>query len=133
MIENIARETRNTKKYVVEKLGKELIKKIYDLAEVYHSENLEKVTDEFIEECQIKKGEYDIISSCKYRVPSIWELGRIYQRLILMVDSSEEKYIDTLYEVLSSWIIEKIDNYNSSMYYENPGYIYQCYIENKIL
>lgn len=133
MIENIARETRNTKKYVVEKLGKELIKKIYDLAEVYHSENLEKVTDEFIEKCQIKKGEYDIISSCKYRVPSIWELGRIYQRLILMVDSSEEKYIDTLYEVLSSWIIEKIDNYNSSMYYENPGYIYQCYIENKIL
>lgn len=133
LIENIARETRNTKKYVVEKLGKELIKKIYDLAEVYHSENLEKVTDEFIEECQIKIGEYDIISSCKYRVPSIWELGRIYQRLILMVDISEERYIDTLYEVLSSWIIEKIDNYNSSMYYENPGYIYQCYIENKVL
>ena len=36
-------------------------------------------------------------------------------------------------QVLSSWIIEKIDNYNSSMYYENPDYIYACYIEGKVL
>lgn len=31
--------------------------------------------------------------------------------------------LDAKIEVLSSWIIEKIDNYNSSMYYENPSYI----------
>ncbi len=133
LIENISRKTKNTKKYVVEKLGKQNIQKIYDLAEVYHSENLEKVTDEFIGECKIENGNYDVVTNCEYRVPSIWELGRIYQRLIIMVDSTEDRYIDTLYEVLSSWIIEKIDNYNSSMYYENPGYIYQCYVENKVL
>ncbi len=50
-----------------------------------------------------------------------------------MVNKNEDEYIDTLVKVLSSWIIEKIDNYNSSMYYENPGYIYECYIEEKIL
>ena len=50
-----------------------------------------------------------------------------------MVDKDENKYIDNLIEVLSSWIIEKIDNYNSSMYYENPSYIYECYIEGKVL
>ena len=61
------------------------------------------------------------------------ELGRIYQRLIIMVNNKEEEYIDTLLEVLSSWIIEKIDNYNSSMYFENPEYIYECYVENKII
>ena len=49
------------------------------------------------------------------------------------VSKKEEKYIDTLVEVLESWIIEKIDNYNSSMYYENPSYIYACYVENRIL
>ncbi len=133
LIENISRKTKNTKKYVVEKLGKQNIQKIYELAEVYHSENLEKVTDEFIEECKIENGNYDVVANCEYRVPSIWELGRIYQRLIIMVDNTENRYIDTLYEILSSWIIEKIDNYNSSMYYENPGYIYQCYVENKVL
>ena len=38
-----------------------------------------------------------------------------------------------LINVMSSWIIKYIDNYNSSMYYENPSYIYNCYIEGKIL
>lgn len=133
MIELIARKTKNTKKYIIKKLGKEKIKKIYELAEVYHSENIEKVSDELIEQCNIEIGEYDIISECKYRIPTIWELGRIYQRLIIMVNNKEEEYIDTLLEVLSSWIIEKIDNYNSSMYFENPEYIYECYVENKII
>ena len=48
LIEYIARKTKNTKKTVVEKLGKKNIQKIYDLADVYHSENIEKVSDEFI-------------------------------------------------------------------------------------
>ena len=59
-------------------------KKIYELAEVYHSENIEKVSDELIEQCNIKIGDYDIISECKYRIPTIWKLGRIYQRLIII-------------------------------------------------
>lgn len=65
--------------------------------------------------------------------PTIWKLGRIYQSLIKMVNNNENEYIDTLLEVLTSWIIEKIDNYNSSMYYENPSYIYECYKQNKII
>lgn len=133
LIEYIARKTKNTKKIVVEKLGKENITKIYNLAEVYHSENIEKVSDEFIEKCKIEEGSYDIVAECKYRVPTFWELGRIYQRLIIMVNNNENQYIETLLEVLSSWIIPKIDNYNSSMYYENPSYIYECYVQNKIL
>ena len=133
LIEHIARKTKNNKKYVVEKLGKENVKKIYELAEVYHSENLEKVSDEFIKKCKIENGNYDTVSKCKYIVPTIWELGRIYQRLIIMVNNNKDEYIDTLLEILSSWIIPKIDNYNSSLYYENPDYIYECYIEKKII
>jgi len=133
LIEYIARKTKNKKIYVVEKLGKEKIQKIYKLAEVYHSENIEKITDELIQECNIENGDYDNISKCKYRIPTYWEIGRVYQRLILMVNSKQEEYINTLVEVLSSWIIEHIDNYNSSMFYENPEYIYGCYKEKKIL
>lgn len=133
LIEYIARKTKNTKKKVIEKLGKENIEKIYNLAEVYHCENIEKVSDEFIEKCNIEKGEYSNIEECKYNIPTYWDIGKVYKRLIIMVDSNPQKYIETLIEVLSSWIIEKIDNYNSSMYYENPSYIYCCYTEGKIL
>ena len=126
--------TNNTKKNVVEKLEKEKIQKIYDLAEVYHSENIEKVSDELIEEARIENGNYDIISKCEYNVPTYWDIGKVYKRLIVMLCNNDEgKYIDTAIEVLSSWIIEKIDNYNSSMYYESPSYIYECYKEKKVL
>ena len=133
VIEYISRKTKNTKKIIIEKLGKENIKKIYELAEIYHSENIDKVADEFIEKCDIVNGEYDITENCKYRVPTFWEIGKVYQRLILKINNNKNDYIETLINVLSSWIIKKIDDYNSSMYYENPDYIYECYIEGKIL
>lgn len=133
LIEYISRKTKNYKKTVIEKLGKNNINKIYNLAEVYHCENIDKVADEFIEKANIKNGIYDTISTCKYNVPSYWDIGKVYKRLIIMVNNNEKQYIETLINILSSWIIEKIDNYNSSMYYENPEYIYECYIEGKIL
>ena len=132
-IEYIARKTNNKKSYIVKKIGKELLQKIYNLAEVYHSENIEKVSDEIIEQSKIERGNYDIIDNCKYNIPTYWDIGKVYKRLILMVNNDEKEYINTLYSVLSSWIIEKIDNYNSSMYYENPDYIYECYKEGKVI
>ena len=132
-IEYIARKTNNKKSYIVKKIGKELLQKIYNLAEVYHSENIEKVSDEIIEQTKIERGNYDIIGNCKYNIPTYWDIGKVYKRLILMVNNDENEYINTLYSVLSSWIIEKIDNYNSSMYYENPDYIYECYKEGKVI
>lgn len=133
LIEYIARKTKNTKKTIIERLGKVNIDKIYELAEVYHSENIEQVADEFIEKANINEGNYDNISNCKYNVPTYWDIGKVYKRLIAMVNNDENKYVDTLIKVLSSWIIEKIDNYNSSMYYENPDYIYECYVEGRVL
>ena len=114
LIEYIARKTKNTKKYIIEKLGEKNINKIYTLADIYHSENIEKITEEINKDSKI-------------------EIGKVYQRLIIMISTNKDEYIDNLITVLTSWIIPKIDNYNSSLYYENPDYIYACYIENKIL
>lgn len=133
LIEYIARKTKNTKRKVVEQLKEVSIKKIYEFAEVYHCENIDKVAEEWIEKANIQMGDYDTISNCKYSIPTYWDIGKVYKRLIIMENSKEEKYIETLVKVLSSWIIEKIDNYNSCMYYENPNYIYECYKEGKIL
>lgn len=118
---------------IIEKLGEKNINKIYSLAEVYHCENIDKVCDEFIQIAKIHSGDYDIISNCKYRVPSYFEIGKVYSRLIVMLEDNPNNYVKTLIEVLSSWIIEKIDNYNSSMYYENPSYIFECYKEGKVI
>ena len=63
----------------------------------------------------------------------IKHIGKVYQRLIIMTSKNNTEYIDKLIEVLSLWIIYKFDNYDSSLYYENPSYIFACYQEKKIL
>ena len=58
----------------------------------------------------------------------------VYQRLILDVAHATDKdIIDTLVVVYNSWITRKIDNYNSSMYYESPSYLFESYKAGAVL
>lgn len=134
LIEYISRKTKNVRADVVNKLGKENISKIYDLADVYHCDNIDSVSDSFIEEAGIETGHFDNVSECGYSVPSHWDIGKVYKRLIKMVAVDEEiEIVDALIEVYNSFISAKIDDYNSSVYYENPQYIFECYKEKKML
>lgn len=134
LIEYIARKTKNIRSEVVNKLGKVRISKIYDLADVYHCENIDKISDEFIEDADIVPGKFDNVADCGYAIPSYWDIGKVYKRLIKMVAADEKiEIIDALIEVYNSFISPKIDDYNSSVYYENPNYIFECYKEKKML
>ena len=59
LIDYIARKTQNTRSDVVNKLGKERLEKIYDLADIYHCDNIDRVSDDFIEEADITPGTFD--------------------------------------------------------------------------
>lgn len=134
LIEYIARKTKNVRSEVVNKLGKGRINKIYDLADVYHCDNIDKVSDDFIEDADIICGNFDNIAACGYVVPSHWDIGKVYKRLIKMVAQYEKiEIIDALIEVYNSFISSKIDDYNSSVYYENPNYIFECYKEKEMI
>ena len=134
IIDYIARKTKNKRKTVVDALGRERIAKIYDLADIYHSDNIDRVSDDFIEEAKIPGGKFDNVAECKYLIPSHWDIGKVYKRLIKQVAASEKiEIVDALIKVYNSFISEKIDDYNSSVYYENPSYIYESYRENKML
>lgn len=50
-----------------------------------------------------------------------------------MSENERISVIDALIKVNNSFISPKIDDYNSSVYYENPSYIYECYKENQML
>ena len=134
LIDYIARKTKNTRADVVNKLGKKRLEKIYDLADVYHCDNVERVSDDYIEEAGIQDGNYDNVGQCHYSIPSYWDIGKVYKRLIKQVSESENiSVIDALMKVYNSFISPKIDDYNSSVYYENPSYLYECYKENTML
>lgn len=134
LIDYIARKTKNVRADVVNALGKTKIEKIYDLADIYHSDNIERVSQDFIDEAGISQGNFDNVGTCGYAIPSYWDIGKVYKRLIKMVAKDEQiSIVDALIKVYNSFISEKIDDYNSSVYYENPFYIFECYKEKKML
>ena len=134
LIEYIGRKTKNYRSTVVNALGKKEIAHVFEYADVYHCENIDKVSDELIEKHHLENGYFDNVASCSYSVPTHWDIGKVYQRLILDVaHATNGELIDTLMIVYNSWITRKIDNYNSSMYYENPSYLFQSYQTGAVL
>ena len=133
LIEYIARKTKNKRSVVVDIMGKESIEKIYDLADVYHSDNIDTVSDEFIQKSCLKDGDFDNIADARYAVPSYWDMGKVYKRLILGI--SKEKHmpvIDALFEAYHSFVSDKLDDYNSSFYYDAPCNILNAFLFGEI-
>lgn len=71
LIDYIARKTTNKRADVVNALGKKRLEKIYDLADVYHCDNIDRVSDDFIAESGIKKGSFDNVGDCQYTIPDL--------------------------------------------------------------
>lgn len=82
LIEFIGRQQKLTRSEVVSALGRNTIKHIYEFADILHCEPIAKVADDYIESCKLKTGNFDNIANCKYTVPSYWDIGRVYARLI---------------------------------------------------
>ncbi len=129
LIEYIGRVTKNKRKELVTYLGSD-IERIYDHADVFHCEPIEKVADEFIVKNDIPTGNYDNVSDAKYEAPSYWVIGGVFERLIEDV-SEEESRKEAIGEVLSSWLAERILNFNSDLYYQPRDYLAECYKEKR--
>lgn len=134
LIEYIARKTKNHRNVVVNAIGRERLEHLYALADVYHSENIDKVSDELIARHNIEEGRFDNIAACRYAVPTFWDIGKVYKRLIAAVaERQQQPPIAALMEVYNSWLSRRIEDFNSSMYYENPDYLYQSYLKGEAL
>ncbi len=129
LIDYIARKTKNKRKTIVNQLGEENIKKIYQLADIYHSDNIETVSDEFIQIAQITKADFDNVKNCKFTVPSHFDIGKVYKRFVKGIAEYENiSVIEALFKAYNSYVSDKIDDYNSSFYYDSPQNILNAYI-----
>lgn len=133
LIDYIARKTKNHRSDVVNALGKDTVAKIYDLADIYHSDNIERVSDDFINSAKITVGNFDNISTAKYAIPSHWDIGKVYKRLILgIAENKKIDVVEALFEAYNSFVSEKIEDFNSSFYYDAPQNILNAFIDGKI-
>lgn len=133
LIDYIARKTKNKRSAVVNALGRPSVAKIYDLADVYHSDNIDAVSDDFIADAHITEGTFDNVAAARYAVPSHWDIGKVYKRLILGIAREKNiAVVDALFEAYNSFVSDKIDDYNSSFYYDAPQNILNAFLTGEI-
>ena len=115
LIDYIARKTKNKR------------------SDVYHSDNIERVSDDFITSSGITHGNFDNITVAKYAIPSHWDIGKVYKRLILGIAKEQNMdIIDALFAAYHSFVSDKIEDFNSSFYYDAPQNILNAYLYDVI-
>jgi type I restriction enzyme S subunit len=129
LIELIGRTTRQKRKDVVNLMGEKIIRHIYHHADTLHCEPIAKIADYYIDFCHIPTGEFDNIASCKYSVPSYWEIGKVYARLI--EDIQKDDVIFALIRVYNSTVSDSISYYNSDFFYQPRGFIKEQFLSEE--
>ena len=125
MVERIARQLKQSNKYVVNTLGKQALREKLSLANVLHCDNPDAVAYDWIEAYGLQLGEYDVSKvNPRYtnHIPTATQMGKVYSRLVVSTLQEGEDYADGMIRVYNHPICEIIDDYNSSAYYE-PSYV----------
>ena len=125
LIEQLGRILHRRRSDIAAELGGAGLRAIYDHADVLHCEPIEKVADDAIGEFSLTAGSYDNVGQARYAVPDVWTMGKVYARLIEDV-SGEDDVMETLMRVYSSWIDERLSDYNSAFYYQPRDYLAEC-------
>lgn len=132
LIEQLGRDLHLERGQVVEQLGESKLKTLFENADILHCEPIEKVADDVASEFKLTGGNFDNIAQAKYAIPDVWTVGKVYARLIEDI-SDEANILQTLLAVFTSWITEKISDFNSAFYYQPRDYIAECYRQGEVI
>lgn len=127
LIESISRTTGLKKSQIVDTLGEKGIQHIYKFADVNHCLPIQQVTEEVMKEHHLKS-----TAKKKEYKNSIWDLGKVYQRLIVDI-SDENNWTKKMIEIYHSFISSYIDDEKKPIYWQPRSYIKECYLQGKIL
>lgn len=132
MIEFTSRETKNHRGTVARKLGIKGIQQELSDAAVSHCLSFEEVSEDWTLRYGIPEGDFDTVSTCRYEVPSVTSIGRVYFRLAESIpgDVPDEERI---LRVFTSFISDAVSDFNSSVYYSSPDYLRCSFEEGRLL
>lgn len=133
LIEHIGRTRKLRRGDVVAQLGKENVARIYEYANVLHSDSIDHVADEYCDIAGIVAGDFDNVSACRYEIPDRWVIAGVYARLIEDVTDEGGNCVETLMQVYGSWISDAISDYNTDFFYQSRSYIAACYEAGEVL
>lgn len=132
MVERTARKLRRRNSYIVNTIGYDGLLDKISSASVLHCMNPLQVENDWIEEYHLEPGNFDITDvdrDLAEIIPTPTQMGKVYKRLILQTMEQGEDYVQGMLRVYNSPICKKIDNYNSSAFYEPSYVIARAYYE----
>lgn len=133
MLEYIQRNSGNTKNEIINLIGIEGLKLIYDDFDCYHVQNNEQSFHQIaVEIFNLPKGDYSVESfkSKGRNVPLIAWHSKTYYRLIMYIKhyNPSMKVLDIAKEVYSSWICDYLDDFMYDYYWQPANCIYYAWI-----
>lgn len=134
MTERVARRLHQRNKYVVNSIGEKNLAHLASVASALHSENPLAVEDCWINEYELKEGNFDVTAvdaELVNSIPTPIQMGRVYTRLIFSTLLPDETEVEGFVRVYNDEICDVIDNYNCSAYYEPSYVIARAYIEKQ--
>lgn len=133
LIEHIGRMKKQPRGAVAAALGDNLLHRIYEYANVLHSDSIDHVAEEYCKLANMSEGDFDNVASCRYDVPERWAIAGVFSRLTEDVAAEGEDPVQVLQDVFSSWIVDAISNYNTDFFYQPRSYIAACYEAGEVL
>lgn len=133
LIESVGRSTNNRRGDVVKQLGLSGLRKLLNSAGVNHCLPMEQITDEVSDFYSVSQGDFDTVDRCRYKVPGITSIGKVYARLIEAVHDPDTPIEETMFQVFTSFISDAISNFNTSTYYSSPDYLKHSYLAGELL
>lgn len=130
VMEVLSRHTDNRKSDLICKMDKDYIMSLCPNKHIYATYSPKQLANEQIEKLGISDGLFSYIWWARYNIPSPVDMACLYSSLIYMFDGDP---IDNFIKVMSSPICDYIDDYNSSLYYENLLYIRDCIEAGRII
>ncbi len=132
LIEFISRKTKNHRKDVIKCLTEENLLHELQVAQVNHCLSFEQVADEWIAKYAINYGDFDTETTCRYTIPSVTSIGRVYQQLVL-ASVTDDLIVQSIIAVFVSFISDEISNFNSNVYYSSSDYLRCSYEQGYLL
>lgn len=132
LVEFTARKTKNHRSVIVQAMQEKGIKHYLEHADVNHCLSFEQVSDEMIDQYSIPTGSFDTVAECKYKVPAVNAIGKVYRNLVIE-ESKKMPVTKAIFYVFSSFLSDAISNFNSDVYYQNSSYLQACYNNGALL
>lgn len=116
-LELVARKTHNDRNFIVDKIGYDNLKRIYDLHDVYHCLPPDQLVSEAMEEFSIEEGKVNVPD----KEDPYWS-SVVICNIVKEIGTPESDYFDKFLEIYTSWLGKELLKFDPD-YYVLPPYI----------